>query len=434
MKPVVLWSSALGAVCALLLAIGCGGPSGSTGRFEPIDPEAAVFWDRQTTETAELLRNIAADFNASGRAGLPIKVEHIGSYSDIFRKVSASIQAGKLPAMAVAYQSMTAEYVQAGAVIALDDLVTHPEFGIPQEERNDFFPAAIETNKFPDLGGKMYSFPFCKSVLMLYFNKTVLAEAGIEVPPQTWDQFLAQCRRVKAKTGHPAYAVSVDPSTIAGMIFSMGGEVAAGRETLFDSPAALKTFGLLETLAKEKLAYQIAPGSYDDEVALAQGDVAFAMRSSSGRTSVTRLMNDLDKWGMTRIPQADPEHPRTVLYGPNICVFNTTSEQQRAAWEFVKFFNSAEAGVRWALGTGYLPIRKSAAQDPAIQAFWAEWPHNRAAFDCLPFAKSEPNLAGWQEVRGLVDTAETEILTGLKSAAQAAADLKRKADAVLARR
>ena len=249
----------------------------------------------------------------------------------------------------------------------------------------------------------MYSFPFCKSVLMLYFNKTVLAEAGIEAPPQTWDQFLAQCRRVKAKTGHPAYAVSVDPSTIAGMIFSMGGEVAAGRETLFDSPAALKTFGLLETLAKEKLAYHIAPRSYDDEVALAQGDVAFVMRSSSGRTSVTRLMNDLDKWGMTRIPQADTEHPRTVLFGPNICVFNTTPEQQRAGWEFVKFFTCAER------------------------------PHTRAARDRLPLAQSEPTLAGGQEVRGLVDVAETEILTGLKPAAQAAADLKRKADAVLAR-
>jgi len=427
------WWGGLVCIGALLAGLGCGGPRSATARFEPIDTEAAVFWDRQTTETAGLLREIAADFNAAGLAELPIKVEHIGGYSDIFRKVSASIQAGKLPAMAVAYQSMTAEYAQAGAVIALDDLVNHPDVGLTREELDDFFPVAIETNKYPDLGGQMFSFPFCKSVLMLYFNKEVLAEAGLHAPPATWDAFLAQCRQIKARTGKAAYPVSVDPSTIAGMIFSMGGEVAAGRETRFDAPPALKTFQLLETLAKEDLAYPISPRSFDDEVALAQGDVAFMMRSSSSRTHVAELMNDPGKWGMARIPQDDPEHPRTVLYGPNICIFDTTPEQQRAAWEFTKYFTSAESGVRWSLGSGYLPIRRSAAEDPAIQKFWSEWPYNRAPFDCLPFAQSEPNLAGWQEVRGLVDAAETAVLTGLKPAAEAAAELKRKADAVLAR-
>ncbi|HIJ73984.1 MAG TPA: extracellular solute-binding protein, partial [Candidatus Hydrogenedentes bacterium] len=133
------------------------------------------------------------------------------------------------------------------------------------------------------------------------------------------------------------------------------------------------------------------------------------------------------------IPQADPANPRTVLYGPNICIFDTTPEQKRIAWEFVKFFTSPEVSVRWALGTGYLPIRKSAAEDPALQAFWAQWEYNRAGFDCLAFARTEPNLAGWQEVRGLVENAETAILSGIQSAQDAATDLTRAADAVLAR-
>ncbi len=421
--------------CVAAMA-GCGGTSDTStaGRFKPIDTSAAVFWDRQTTESAELLRALADEFNASRQGGLPVKVEHSGGYTEIFRKVSASIQAGALPSMAVGYQSMTVEYAQAGAVAALDQFVADPKTGLSKADLDDFFPVALETNRYPDLGNKMYSFPFCKSTLMLYFNKRVLAQAGFDGPPKTWDEFLEQARQIKAKAGKKAYAVSVDCSTFAGMIFSMGGEIVSGKQTLFDAPAAVKALTLIETMAKEELAYQIAPGGYDDEMALSQDNVAFVMRSSSGRTSVKQLMgDDQDKWGMANIPQDDPAKPSTVLYGPNICIFNTTPEQQQAAWAFVKFFTSPEVSVRWALGTGYLPIRKSAASNPDMQKFWNEWPYNRAAFDCLPFARSEPNLQGWQEVRALVETAITEVLTGVKPANQAATELKQKADAVLAK-
>ncbi|HOZ49685.1 MAG TPA: extracellular solute-binding protein [Candidatus Hydrogenedentes bacterium] len=426
-------------------AVGCGGrsqtsdasgtpASGARPAFTPVDETAAVFWDRQTTETAELLRTLVDDYNA-GRPQdlLPVKLEHVGGYTDIFRKVSASIQARALPAMAVGYQSMTSEYVQAGAVVALDAFVQDPAVGFAPEDLGDFFPVVLETNRYSDFDNAMYSFPFCKSALMMFFNKKVLADAGIEAPPVTWEEFFAQCRQVKEKTGKHAYAVSVDCSTIDGFVYSMGGDVIDGQTTLFDQIASVRVFELFEALAKEELAYQISPGTYDDETALAHNEIAFMFRSSSARTSIQMLMEgDDDRWGMTRIPQADPANPRTVLYGPNICVFNTTPEQQRAAWAFIKYFTSAETGVKWALGTGYLPIRKSAAKDPQMQAFWDEWAYNRAAFDCLEFAKSEPTVAGWQEVRLLVEKAQTEVLTGIKSARQAVLDLKHKADAVLA--
>lgn len=438
MRPIALLAL-IGGLCA---ALGCGkGPEASSSpggsrAYKPINSEAAVFWDRQTTETAELLRQLADDYNAGRPQGLlPIKVEHVGGYSDIFRKVSASIEAGVLPSLAVAYQSMTAEYVQADAVVALDDLVSDPQNGLSQEDLADFFPVVLETNKYPTYGNKMYSFPFCKSVLMLYFNKDVLAKAGFDQPPRTWDEFLGQCRKVTEVTGKAAYAVNVDCSTIAGMIYSMGGEVVSGTQTQFDSPVGLKVFGLLETLAREKLAYTISPGTYDDEMAFSRDEVAFIMRSSSGKTSTAMLMKGRDAaWGMAAIPQADPAAPSTVLYGPNICLFKTTPEQQAAGWDFTKFFTSPDINVRWALGTGYLPIRKSAAEDARVQEFWAQWPYNKAAYDCLAYARSEPNLAGWQEVRSLVEKAEMEVMTGLKTAQQTTAELKAKADEVLSRR
>ena len=410
-----------------LSAAGCGGSDG----FRPINPGAAVFWDRQTTETAALLHTIADEFNAA-YPGLPIKVEQAGGYTQIFRKVTASIQARVLPSMAVSYPTMTMQYIRAGAVLPLDDFIQSPETGFSKDELEDFFPAVLRNNVFASFGGKMYSFPFATSVLMMYFNRRLLAEAGIDAPPETWDAFLEQCRQIKAKTGNYAYAVDVDCSTFVGMVYSMGGEVYSDGESRFDSPETIRALTLYETLVREGLAYQIS-APFDDQIALSKGKAAFFFRSSSGRTHVARLMEArMDEWGMARIPQADPAQPVTVLYGPSICLFNTTSDQAQAAWAFVKHFTSPETVVRWAVGTGYLPARKSAANHPDMRAFWGEWKYNRAAFDCLPFARPEPNAPGWQAVRGLVEESLTEVLNGTKPPPQAALELKRAADEVLA--
>lgn len=423
MRPTIL-------VLLLATLTGCGGPAApsSPQGFAPIDPAAAVLWDRQTTESGQLLRTMNEEFNA-GWTGLPVKIERAGGYSEIFRKVTASIQAKKLPAMTVAYESMTAEYIESGAVAPLDEFVA----GFAAEDLADFFPAVLEANRFAEHGGKYYSFPYTKSVLMMYYHREVLDAAGVAKVPETWDEFLDACRKVKAATGKPAYAASVDCSTIDGMIFSQGGEVATGRTTHFDQPPSIRVFEMLETMTKEGLVYQITPGSFDDEVALVNGQIAFTIRTSSGRGSLALAFGDTKRWGMARLPQEDPAKPATVLFGANVSVFNVGEAQQAAAMAFLKEFTSTDNVVRWAIGTGYLPLRKSAAEHPEMQKFFAEAPFNRAAFDSMPFARVEPNITGWQEVRKAVEDAETQVLTGLKTGKDAALALKAAADAILAR-
>jgi len=415
---------------ALALLYGCGGgPAG----FGPLDTANTLFWDRQTVESGQLLRAMIDEFNA-GHTGPPIKIEYAGSHAEIYRKTSASIQARRLPAMAVCYGSMAVEYARAGAIVPLDPLLNEPSSGLTPDEWDDFFPVVRSTGTFPELGGKIYTFPFAKSALMLFYNTKVLAEAGIADPPATWDEFLGQCRQIKEKTGKVPYPAAVDCSTIDALIFSMGGEILQGRETLFDAPEAVRVFELLETLVREGLTYQIAPGTFDDNVALANDRAAFTLRTSASFAAIAQYRGgDKTGWGATRVPQADPNRPATLLFGPNVCVFQVPVEQQRAAWAFLKYFASPENTARWAVSTGYLPVRKSAANAPALQAHWKEWPGSRAAFDGLAFARSEPDVAGWQEVRSLVEKAETEVITGMKSGRQAATGLKKAADAVLAR-
>jgi ABC-type glycerol-3-phosphate transport system substrate-binding protein len=402
--------------------------------YQPLEPDVALLWDRQITDTADLLHALIDRYNATEPV-LSVQAEYIGNYGEIFKKVQASIRAKRLPAMAVGYESMTTVYIEAGAVAPLDPLLNDSEIGYGSEELADFFPGVIETNTYSDYGGMMYSFPYTKSVLVLYFNRRVLTEAGIEEPPRTWDEFLSQCRQVKANTGKFGFSFDIDPSTVDGMILSHGGKLTEGRETQFDQPAALAVFGLLETLFKEKLAFQNPPGSYDDSGALARDEVAFILRTSSSLSYIDGLMEgDRERWGVSTIPQVNPENPVTVLYGGNIIIFNTTEAQRRAAWKFVKYFTQPSVMAEWAVGTGYLPTRRSAQDEPVMQKHWEEWEYNRVAFDCLSFARSEPNLTGWQEVREEIKKAATAVITGVESAEKAANDLKVSADHVLAAR
>lgn len=423
---------AAGCIAMALMTGSCGDGTQRTGGFKPIDDSAAVMWVRQTT-TAEVLLNEFVDaFNAE-REGLPVKIEYAGDYSDIYQKVSASIQAKTLPGMSVAYESMTTEFAMTGAVQQLDDLIADPDVGFTEAELADFFPGVLETNRYAALGGGTYSFPFSKAVLVMYFNQRVLREAGIESPPRTWDEFMNQCRTIKQKTGKFGYAIDIDCSTLDGFMMAMGGEIVTEDGQAFAGPEMLDVFRMLRTLVDDDHAYLTPPRTFEDRSAFAQDEVAFIFRSSSHLAPIGELMEgDRDAWGVAVIPQIDPDNPRTVLYGPNACVFSIGEAQVRTSWEFIRFFSRPENSVKWALGTGYLPVRKSAAELPELKAYWAEWAGHRVPYDCLAFARPEPNRAGWQEVRGLLEASAKDVITGLRSPEEAARNLTTKATAILA--
>ncbi|MEU6858264.1 extracellular solute-binding protein [Glycomyces sp. NPDC046736] len=56
-------------------------------------------------------------------------------------------------------------------------------------------PIALEAYT---IDGKLYAMPFDAGVVGFWYNIDLFAEAGIEAPPQTWDEFLADVEALKA--------------------------------------------------------------------------------------------------------------------------------------------------------------------------------------------------------------------------------------------
>ncbi len=411
------------AFCAVLaLACGC----------DSRRPDTLVLWHTQAQSNARLLQQIVDDYNATNPP-MKVSLQYAGDYDKLFKKVRATIMSKQLPDLVVAYESMVAEYIESDAVVPLDDYINDPKCGLSEQSLADIFPPFLENNRYPQYGNKFYSFPFTKSVLMLYYNADMLKAAGFDAPPKTWKQFEEQGLAVKTKLGKKGYAVSVDASTVDAILMSLGGDIisADGQRALFDEPPGVGTFQLIYNLLKSGAAYQVDRLSYGDRKDFSNGLCAFLIRSSTTRPYLASDIKDKFNWDMTIIPHGEGKEPVTVMFGANIAVMKTTPERQRAAWEFIKYFSSKEVTAGWAMGTGYVPIRKSAAETDAVKAFFAESPMNRRAFDVLPCARPEPGVNGWQAARKYIELAESEVLGGRTPPETIAANLNKKVNAVL---
>jgi sn-glycerol 3-phosphate transport system substrate-binding protein len=105
-------------------------------------------------------------------------------------------------------------------------------------------------------------------------------------------------------------------------------------------------------------------------------------------------------------------------------------EKQAAAWKFLKFLDEPENLATWAIGTGYIPIRKSSANSKAMQDYWAQNPAFKVAYDQLlngptNVATSGSVIGDYKGVRDAVRDAENSMFlegkdptAALKAAAQ----------------
>ena len=403
-------------------------PTASAG-----EPVIVEIWHSQSQAKRDTLREIVNAFNA-GQSGIRVNEIYVGPYTQLYHKLTPAIRARPAPDLVVAYESMVSSFARAGAVEAFDGYLNDPEIGLSPESRADIFPVFLETNRYPQYGNRMLSFPFTKSLLMLYYNLDLLRKAGHKRGPETWTEFIRMCRDVK-KAGKQGYALSIDPSTLDGMVYSFGGEVISEDFTRvqFDQPPAIAALKVIETLIAEGLAYRIPHHTYDDRNDVAYGRAAFLIRSSTTAPYLREIIRKgglSTDWDMSLIPHGEGCEPVTVLFGANICMFKTTPEVQRAAWQFVKYFVSTDATAKWAMATGYMPVRRSATQLPQMQAYYAREKQNRRTLEALPCARNEPSASGWQGVRQVLLAAEANLCQG-RPATEVAGELQREAQEIL---
>jgi ABC-type glycerol-3-phosphate transport system substrate-binding protein len=414
-------------------------PAASTeADIEITGPVSLILWHALTSDPPKAALEAAVKkFNDTNGKGITITPVLQGSYTPLYQKTLGAIQAGALPDIVHAYESQVADYTKADVVIDLDPYVNSKKNGLDKASQDDIYKPYFDTNRFPQYGNKLLSFPFTKSLAVMYTNEDVVKAAGVTTPPKTWAEWeqavmKATKKDASGKTTQYGYVGTTDASYFNAMVLSRGGKImAADNKTVaWDGKEGLETLQMLDRLYKGGYAY--TPTGFDWQNDLAQSKLAYAFSSTSSRPFIALAMKTPVNWTVGLPPQADPANGKTVMFGANIAVLKSTPQKQLASWLFIKWFSEQAQTADWATKSYYMPVRKSAANDEALKTYWtSKDPQGRQAYDTIGASIPEPNVRGQQEIRDVILDMYVKVTTGKATPEAAIKDAGTKANDIL---
>lgn len=364
-------------------------------------PVKITFWHALGGEHGEIIADLVAEFNASQDEVL-VDAQYQGNYGTLMQKLMAAVAAGDPPTLTGSYNNWTSVFIDADAITPMARFVNDAQVGLSDDELADFFPAFLEANTWD---GVLYSLPFNKSVQVLYYNKDLLDQAGVGVP-RTMDELAHAVREVKAKTGVPGLALRPDIDTFAAYFRAFGGEwLDASGNPAFDGEAGVRAIRFIQELVADGSAYTF-DGWLDEE--FNKGNMAMFIHSNS--TIPWVRAGATFAWGTAPVPAGD--RPASTVAGQDLVIFATASEEEQlAAWKFVKWLLSPEINARFSVGTGYLPVRRSALETPVMRAYIGQAPEQYASgnesLDRLVF---DPSIPAWNDMRSFISEAVESVL------------------------
>ena len=389
-----------------------------------------TFWHTQTRRNADTLNAMVADFNKT-HPDVFVTPQYKGGYTDLLTAVQTAAAGGQLPDLTVGYENWLPGLISADAVVPFDDYINDPTNGLSASDMSDILPQFIATNKYPAYSNKMYSFPFTKSTLTMWVNNDLLKKIGKSAPPTTWAEFVADSQAIRALgSDYYGFEFQAEPSMLVGMIYSFGGQMmnADNSQFVFNSPQGVAAMQTLADGVKNGYFLMVAPSTFQEEQDFAKQKVGFILESSTSYSFIPTYYpvdsnktpvpgSDFD-WSAAILPHADGVTAQTTIYGGNIIMYKTGAAQQKAAWEFVKWFTDAPQTAKWASISGYMPLRKSAATTEPLQTLYAKNARAKSAFtNVLPYATdAEPKVGSYQQVRDILASTMTQVVKGTMSA------------------
>src|SRR5438552_592934 len=425
---------------ALLLA-SCG-PSATppatqqTSSAATAAPEPSVsitFWHGQSGVLGDRLNDLITKFNASHK--VQVQGTFQGTYDQLYQKIVSAIQAGSVPDMAmVSGPPQTAQYWKAKALIPVQQFIDSPD-GFTADQLKDFVPALLNDNSLPVNGKQtLVSWPFSKSLALLYYNPDILAQAGVQVP-KTWEDLKAALITVKSKT--TATPLEYTPDVyyfFLPYLWSQGGDALSAdlSKAGFNTPQGIAAVQYQVDLALADKTAVITQG-FDWQNPFAQGKVAFAVSTSVSRPFIEQAMPADKKFrvGMAPLP-AGPKGASTDLFGNNLVIFSKApADDQRGAWLFMKWLTETDQTVAWSLASGYMPLRDSARNSTAFKSAADQDDRLLVAINALKDAHGIPGSPDWQKIQPVLGDMVTKALLGQANAKDAIAEAEKKVNDIL---
>ncbi len=376
----------------------------------------------------EMVQELVREFEARN-PDVRVRIQQI-PWSAAHEKMLTAHVGRATPDLAQLGNTWVPEFQALGALVELSGLVAESDL----VNQDDHFAGIWDTNV---IEGKPYGVPWYVDTRVLFYRTDLLAEAGFDEPPTTWQDWRRSLEAVSAR-GPDKYGILLPVNewtqpVILGL--QAGSALLVDRDTRgdFSGPA----FGQALDFYLGLFADGLAPPVSNNQVANLYQEFArgtFAM-FITGPWNIgecrRRLPEELqDHWATAPLPAPDGDAPGLSLAGGSSLVLFQSSPHKEAAWRLIEFLNEPAQQVRFFKLTGDLPANKTAWSDPELDAD----PMVRAFWDQLQHVVSTPKIPEWEQIATRIWERTEAAIRGAETPDQAMEKLDADVERILAKR
>ncbi|MBO1332893.1 sugar ABC transporter substrate-binding protein [Streptomyces sp. VRA16 Mangrove soil] len=365
-------AAAVGAVTVslALAATACGGGTSSGGGSND-SPKTLTYWASNQGASIQVDKKVLQPEldKFEKQTGIKVKLEVV-PWSDLLNRIMAATTSGQGPDVLNIGNTWSASLQATGALLPWDakqfdkiggkDRFVDSALGAAGAQGKD--PAAVP----------LYSMSYA-----LYYNKKMFKEAGISKPPATWDELVADGKKLSKDGKWGLAAEGSNLSNNIHQIFILAKQRGADWFTADGKPdftsagavAAVKQY--VDFMAKDKI---IAPGNAEYAQNQSMSDfsknkTAMVLWQAAASTFKAQGMSE-DEWGIAPAPvqsgtPGTGKQANSMVAGINIAVFKNTKNLDGAT-KFVKFMTSDAESKLLNKTYGSIPPVKAAQDDPAF--------------------------------------------------------------------
>ena len=313
-------------------------------KYDANDDDVLDIWITTGRDQSTVLKTIVDD-TFTANSGIKVNIKLVQADA-----ILTAVVAGNGPDIVLSVSNWFAvNYAMRNAV---EDLTQFADF---DEVVKPFYQSIIDPLKYNN--GEhtgIYGLPETQDFLLLFYRTDIMEELGLPIP-QTWDELIAELPTIQGNSltvGVPFPDVNnVDTGVFNTLIYQNGGEIYAenGKRTLIDNEAGVAAFELYTSLYND---YGL-PTIYDFPSRFRSGDMPMGIASYAMYNTLSISAPEIrGLWDFTLIPgtvQEDGTIDRTAHTGGLCCLMIKTDDEKvrNNAWEFMKWWVSADAQVRF---------------------------------------------------------------------------------------
>ncbi|MBQ9494101.1 MAG: ABC transporter substrate-binding protein [Treponema sp.] len=385
-----------------------------------------TFWSLFTGGDGEFFNAMIDEFNRT-HADIQLKSDP-AKYTDYYTKLTTSLASKNAPDIVVVHRDNMLPYVKSGLLHPLDDVLK-----TIQAPLGDYVAAPLNACRFD---GKLYSLPLDVHPIIMYYNKDVLAKAGIAKIPQTFDELIAAAKTVQEKTG--AIGLGIDNTTATYKAYTLtrafisgmgqrGGSVLTAdcKKAAFNNSNGI---AVIQSLIDAANKHGVTPKGYDYDSAMTDfrlGKTAFYF-NGVWATGVFEGQKGLNFAAVPFPPLWGKAGAWAGSHTLAIPVQKKMSQEKiEAAAQFIVWMT--QHGEMWAKA-GHIPTMVSVRSKSSFTSLPYRADYATAAESVI----AAPNTPAWQEIydnlSDLLEAAVAQNQTGV----QAAAAMEKKVNEILA--